>query len=725
MPLLLRHAFHSLRRKGTAGFSTLVLLAAVGPLVSPVVSPAALAAPAPTGGYWMVASDGGIFSFGDAAFLGSTGSIELNQPIVGMAATPSGNGYWMVASDGGVFSFGDAAFFGSTGSMKLNRPIVGMAATPSGKGYWMVASDGGIFSFGDAQFFGSTGATKLNQPIAGMAATPTGAGYWLTASDGGVFAFGDARFQGAAPERPVRPGSTRTMVAMVPSGTGNGYWQISSAGELLAFGDAADLGGVAGLNRPLVGMAASGPGPGQAPAVTNQPPVPIEPVSTPEGPVPTTATVPWTPPQYFASAANPTWGTSPSTFDDKKAGRVLALAEVGDKVFVAGEFVGMVPPGGGPAFNRPYLVALDVNTGAPIEGWDAQVGGPGIVPDGIEDAVLALQPSADGKRLYVGGRFTSIGGGPAKRLAALDVETGRLDPTFQSPGPNSSVRAMALHGDTLFIGGSFEHVGDAGRTVAAVDATTGALRTDWVPPSNTGGRFVGQTGAISEDGRPGMIYDMVVTGDGSTLVIGGDFLHFGDQGGLLALDTATGRKTSWQPDMARPIYGLSSSPGNGNGFYAATGGTGGQAQSYIVGGAKRTPLWIAKVDGDAMDVAATTERVYLVGHYDFVLGTKTVCGKPPCLGSVDKGDLPNRHLSAFDARTGKHDRSFTANANTPQGPYQALVGANHLYVGGDFTKVNDSPQPGFVQFNRISEPGSEPPPPPVAPSSTTTTTKKK
>lgn len=39
--------------------------------------------------------------------------INSNAPIVGMAATPTGKGYWLVAADGGVFSFGDAAFFGS------------------------------------------------------------------------------------------------------------------------------------------------------------------------------------------------------------------------------------------------------------------------------------------------------------------------------------------------------------------------------------------------------------------------------------------------------------------------------------------------------------------------------------------------------------------------------------------------------------------------------------
>ncbi len=90
------------------------------------VTPAPPPSPRATG-YDLVASDGGIFSFGAARFYGSTGSITLNQPIVGMAATPTGGGYWLVASDGGIFSFGAARFYGSTGSITLNKPIVGMA----------------------------------------------------------------------------------------------------------------------------------------------------------------------------------------------------------------------------------------------------------------------------------------------------------------------------------------------------------------------------------------------------------------------------------------------------------------------------------------------------------------------------------------------------------------------------------------------------------------------
>ena len=80
-------------------------------------------------GYWLVASDGGIFAFGHAGFAGSAGGQALNQPVVGMAPSSDDGGYWLVARDGGIFSFGDAAFLGSTGGMHLNQPIVGMAST--------------------------------------------------------------------------------------------------------------------------------------------------------------------------------------------------------------------------------------------------------------------------------------------------------------------------------------------------------------------------------------------------------------------------------------------------------------------------------------------------------------------------------------------------------------------------------------------------------------------
>ena len=72
-----------------------------------------------------------------------------------MAATRDGEGYWLVASNGRILTFGDARAHGSPVKMHLGGAIVGMVATPNGKGYWLVASDGGVFSYGDATFYGS------------------------------------------------------------------------------------------------------------------------------------------------------------------------------------------------------------------------------------------------------------------------------------------------------------------------------------------------------------------------------------------------------------------------------------------------------------------------------------------------------------------------------------------------------------------------------------------
>ena len=170
-------------------------------------------------GYWLTDRRGAVFNFGDAAFHGSMAGHPLNLPIVGMAATPDGTGYWLVASDGGIFSF-NAPFHGSTGGMHLNQPIVGMSATPDGAGYWLVASDGGVFSF-NAPFYGSTGAIHLNRPITGIAAAPSGGGYTMVAADGGLFRFGAASpFYGSAVN--ACPGAPAVAVAM--SKGAKGYW---------------------------------------------------------------------------------------------------------------------------------------------------------------------------------------------------------------------------------------------------------------------------------------------------------------------------------------------------------------------------------------------------------------------------------------------------------------------------------------------------------------------
>jgi hypothetical protein len=209
---------------------------------SPRLSPIVGIAATPDGhGYWLVDSDGSVLGFGDAHFYGSAGATsagatsagatsagasalggETTGSVVGMAATPDGGGYWLVGSDGGVLSFGDAHFYGSTGGKPRHSPIVGITPAPGGGGYWLVGSDGSVLSFGDAHYYGSTGGKPLHAPVIGMAPTVDGRGYWLVASDGSVLSFGDAHFFGSAAGKSL----AEPVVAVSANPEGGGYWLV-------------------------------------------------------------------------------------------------------------------------------------------------------------------------------------------------------------------------------------------------------------------------------------------------------------------------------------------------------------------------------------------------------------------------------------------------------------------------------------------------------------------
>ena len=209
-------------------------------------------------GYWLVGSDGGIFSFGAAAFYGSMGGTPLQRPVVGITPSASRTGYWLVASDGGIFSFGNSSYYGSIPGVglhpagsglpnSLNAPIVGMVPSVSGHGYFMVASDGGVFAFGDAHFAGSCpGIGGCIGSAVSVMPDSTGKGYWLVTNVGAVYAFGDAQFYGAPAAQSV------PVVDAVPTPDWRGYWLLYANGDVDGFGDAttqgAPLGYVNGFN---------------------------------------------------------------------------------------------------------------------------------------------------------------------------------------------------------------------------------------------------------------------------------------------------------------------------------------------------------------------------------------------------------------------------------------------------------------------------------------------
>ena len=77
---------------------------------------------------------------------------SLNAAIVGMVPTVDDNGYFIVAADGGVFTFGDAKFEGSSPSIGGCPGGAAVAVMPdgAGNGYSVVTAGGYVTAFGDA-----------------------------------------------------------------------------------------------------------------------------------------------------------------------------------------------------------------------------------------------------------------------------------------------------------------------------------------------------------------------------------------------------------------------------------------------------------------------------------------------------------------------------------------------------------------------------------------------
>jgi RHS repeat-associated protein len=173
-------------------------------------------------GYWLVASNGTVYHFGDAGNYGSTTATK----VVGIAPTADGKGYWLVNSSGSVYTHGDAKSYGSVSG----KGIVAIAATSDGKGYWLVASNGTVYPKGDAKIFGSA-TGKL---ITGIAVDATGKGYWLVASNGTVYRFGDAPLIGSK--------TGTTIVGIAATQSGKGYWLVTPNGVVYNLGDAPAVG---------------------------------------------------------------------------------------------------------------------------------------------------------------------------------------------------------------------------------------------------------------------------------------------------------------------------------------------------------------------------------------------------------------------------------------------------------------------------------------------------
>ncbi len=213
------------------------------------------------GGYWLVGADGGVFSFGDTPFYGSIPGIglhpagsglpsSLDAPIVGMVPSFDDHGYFMVASDGGVFAFGDAHFTGSCpGIGGCAGAAVAVMPDATGNGYWLVTQSGNVYTFGDAAYYGAPGTS--GSPVTSAVRTPDGHGYWILTANGSVYNYGDAGDYGHAAGT---FGGLNPATAIFTTSDGGGYWIASADGTVDQFGDARNDGGLVGthLNGSII-----------------------------------------------------------------------------------------------------------------------------------------------------------------------------------------------------------------------------------------------------------------------------------------------------------------------------------------------------------------------------------------------------------------------------------------------------------------------------------------
>ena len=119
----------------------------------------------------------------------------------------------------------------------------------------------------------------------------------------------------------------------------------------------------------------------------------------------------------LSATADTTWMTN---------GKVFALAQSGNTLYVGGKFAQLVSPDGVTKIKVKSLGRVDATTGDGIAGW-----GPKITQDGKAGTVRALLVSSDGSMLYVGGTFNAVDGVTVKNFAVVSTTDGSLIAGFQ------------------------------------------------------------------------------------------------------------------------------------------------------------------------------------------------------------------------------------------------------------------------------------------------------
>ncbi|MEJ5261861.1 MAG: T9SS type A sorting domain-containing protein [Ignavibacterium sp.] len=199
--------------------------------------------------------------------------------------------------------------------------------------------------------------------------------------------------------------------------------------------------------------------------------------------------------------ATETWHSLGTGSNNGTFGEVYALAASENSVFVGGAFIFA---GGQPI---RYLARYDLAT----DSWSSLSAGTNNAVGGIVHAL-----AVSGNKLFVGGIFTEAGGSTANKVAQCDLTSGAWSSlgTGTSNGVGGTVRALAVSGNNVFVGGDFTDAGgQTANRVARYDLTTGT----WSPLGS------GTSNGVSG----GTVRALAVSGN--SIFVAGDFGLAGGQ----------------------------------------------------------------------------------------------------------------------------------------------------------------------------------------------------
>ncbi|CAN5138836.1 hypothetical protein BH09ACT1_BH09ACT1_05760 [soil metagenome] len=372
---------------------------------------------------------------------------------------------------------------------------------------------------------------------------------------------------------------------------------------------------------------------------------------------------------------------------------------IGDTVYVGGNFTKARPAGaaaGTSEVSRPYLLSYTLSTGA-LTSWAPVLNG----------QVRALAASPDGSRVYAVGAFTTVNGVAKNRIAAFSTATGALDTSFTASA-NGQVYAVAANSSAVYFSGSFTQSASVARNggAAAVNASTSAL-LPWAP-TLAGGRA----------------YAMVVSPDGSKVVLGGSFTTVNGSGnpglGMGAVNTSNGASLPWAIGTVVKDGGANSATYNldsdGDNVYGAVytynvagaAGNGNLEGGWSANWNGGTINWIETCHGDTYGVAVVANTVYYAGHThkcDTSAGfpeTTPITYYRGVAYSKQANDVGTSGVMAGrpQPRMLQFFPTFNIGSFTGQnqGPWAVSGNSNYVVYAGEFTKVNGVAQQGLSRF---------------------------